>query len=205
MHLMPDKQACYPPSSEGADDAARITSASGVAWLMRCLASVALTITLSLCAAHAAQKSKFEEERLSAKGRVAYQRLFSADIFRVGGVGYSGETSEEELALYVLLSESEAIEALQSLVSDGSYEGGLYGLLGLSVTDVGKFNRAVEVYKSREPPPERRMSQSFIGLSAAKGKVIIQSGCIIEADDWLKVVSNIQSGRYDRILQKERG
>jgi hypothetical protein len=172
---------------------------------MNFIASVALTFIVGLCVAHAAQQAKFAEERLSPKGRAAYQKLFSADIFRVGSVGYSGETSEEELALYDLLSEEEAIEALESLVGDGSYEGGLYGLLGLSVTDVGKFNRAVEVYKSREPPAERRMSHSFAGLIVPPGKVATQSGCIIEADDWLKVVRNIQSGRYDRILQKERG
>ena len=167
------------------------------------LSSVAVALTLSLCVAHAAQKPKFDVERLSLKGRAAYQKLFTADIFRVGGVGYSGETSGEELALYDLLDESEAAEALRSLVSDGSYEGGLYGLLGLSITNVGEFNRAVEVYKSREQPPERRL-QSFVGLEVPKGQVTTQSGCIIGADDWLKVVNNIQSGRYDSALRKGR-
>jgi hypothetical protein len=113
---------------------------------------IAVALTLSLCVVHAARKSKFDVECLSPKGRAAYQKLFSADIFRVGGVGYSGETSEEELGWYDLLDESDAVEALKSLVGDGSYEGGLYGLLGLSITNVGEFNRAVEVYKSREQP-----------------------------------------------------
>jgi hypothetical protein len=167
------------------------------------LSLIAITITLNFCVARAVQKSDFDGERLSQKGRAAYQKLFSADIFRVGGVGYSGETSEEELALYDLLAEDAAIEALKSLVSDGSYEGGLYGLLGLSVTNVAEFNRAVEVYKSREQPPERRTSQSFVGLGIPQGSVTIQSGCIVKADDWLKIVSNIQSGRYDGILRKK--
>lgn len=161
-------------------------------------------LALSICVAQAHQKSKFSVERLSLKGRTAYQKLFAADIFRVGGVGYSGETSEEELALYDLLDEKESIEALKSLVSDGSYEGGLYGLLGLSVINVEEFNRTVEVYKSREQPPERIASQSFPGVIVPRGKVAIQLGCIISRDDWLKIVGNIQSGRYDRIVRKNR-
>ncbi len=167
------------------------------------LPAVTVALTLSLCFAHAARKSEFGVERLSPKGRAAYRKLFAADIFRVGGVGYSGETSGEELALYDLLDESCAAEALRSLVGEGSYEGGLYGLLGLSMTNVGEFNRAVEVYKSREQPPERRL-QSFAGLEVPKGQVTTQSGCLVGADDWLKVVGNIQSGRYDSALRKDR-
>lgn len=167
------------------------------------LTLIAIAIALSVCATHAAQTSDFNVEHLSPKGRAAYQKLLSADIFRIGGVGYSGETSEEELALYDVLDERDTIEALKSLVSDGSYEGALYGLLGLSITNVGEFNGAVEVYKSREQPPERRMSQSFAGLGVPKGKVATQSGCIVGADDWLKIVSHIQSGHYERMLRKK--
>src|SRR5687768_1066364 len=70
---------------------------------------------------------------LSPKGRVAYNKLLSACIFRVGGVGYSGETSKDELALYDLLEEKESVAALKNLVNVGTFEGGLYGLLGLSL------------------------------------------------------------------------
>ncbi len=143
------------------------------------LALIAAAFTLNFCFAYAAQKPKFDIERLSPKGQAAYQKLFSADIFRAGGVGYSGETSEEELALYDLLDGSEAVEALNNLVGNGSHEGGLYGLLGLSITNVGEFNRAVEVYKSRERPPGRRRSQPFAGLGVPKGQVATQSGCIV--------------------------
>ena len=78
----------------------------------------------------ASQSPEFKNEQLSPKGRAAFNKLFSACIFRIGGVGYSGETSKEELALYDLLEEEQAVQALRSLVSSGSYEGGLYGLLG---------------------------------------------------------------------------
>ena len=169
----------------------------------RCRALLTIAVILLFSTAHAVQKPQFDSEHLTPNGRVAYRELVSAEIFRVGGVGYSGETSEAELALYDLLEEQDAVEALKGLVSDGSYEGGLYGLLGLSVTNVGAFNRAVEVYKARKEPPERRL-QSFAGLDVPKGQVTTQSGCIVGADGWLKVVSNIQSGRYDGVLRKDK-
>jgi hypothetical protein len=198
-------EACRWLRSVAAGDAERYASTPGVTCMKGFLALILMAATLNFCVASAAQRSDFDVERLSPRGRAAYQKLVSADIFRVGGVGYSGETSEQELALYDLLDERDSCEALKSLVGGGSYEGGLYGLLGLSITNVGEFNRAVEVYKSREQPPERRMSEPFAGLGIPEGRVAIQSGCVVEADDWLKLVSNIQSGRYDRSLRKKRG
>lgn len=165
----------------------------------------AIAITLNVCVAYAGQKSEFNIEHLGLKGRAAYRKLFSAGIFRVGGVGYGGQTSEEELALYDLLAEKEVIEALKSLVNDASYEGGLYGLLGLSVTNVEEFNSAVEVYKSRLEPPARQMKEPFSDLTVGKGEVTTQSGCVILSYDWLKVVQNIQSGYYDKILMHRFG
>jgi hypothetical protein len=35
--------------------------------------------------------------------------------------------------------------------------------------------------------------QSFFGLSVPKGKVAIQSGCFLGAEDWLKIVGHIQA------------
>jgi hypothetical protein len=168
--------------------------------MKRTISFFIIATALNACVAQAAQKSDFGVGRLSEKGREAYGKLRAADVFRVGNVGYAGETSAEELALYDLLKEEEAVEALKGLVSDGSYEGGLYGLLGLSVTNVGEFNRAVEVYKSRERPPERRV-QSFAGVIVPEGYVVIQSGCIVSADGWRNVVTRIQSGHYDRLLR----
>lgn len=162
---------------------------------------VAIAISLNVCIAYAGQTSDSNIEHLSVKGRAAYHKLFSAGIFRVGGVGYSGETSAEELALYDLLAENEAVEALKSLVSDATYEGGLYGLLGLSIKNIEEFNRAVDVYKSRNEPPERETEEPFPGLRIRKGKVAIQSGCIIEDANWLKIVQDIQSGHYDYLVK----
>ena len=64
-------------------------------------ALIALAIALNFYAASADGGTDSGVEGFSPKGRAAYQKLLAADIFRVGGVGESGETSREELALYV--------------------------------------------------------------------------------------------------------
>lgn len=143
------------------------------------------------------QISSFNIDSLAPQGREAYQKLMIAEVFRVGGVGVGGETSEEELLLYDLLADKKAVPSLRSLVIDGSYEGALYGLLGLSISNVAEFNRAVDLYKSRSQPPERYM--------AKQGHVSVQQGCIISSDEWLKVVTGIQSGHYDKFLRKPGG
>jgi hypothetical protein len=73
-----------------------------------------------------AQTAEFNPEILSAKARIAYSKLAKACVFRVGGVGYGGQTSKEELALYDLLEDAHALDALRSLVKTGSYEGAKY-------------------------------------------------------------------------------
>jgi hypothetical protein len=143
---------------------------------------------------------EFSQERLSPKGKMAYSKLVAACIFRVGGVGYSGETSKEELAFYDLLDEAQALAALKTLVKSGSYEGGLYGLLGLSIKDHGEFNRAVEIYKARKERPEWQQTGSFECFRATGETVTTQSGCIIDTQPRQKMVTAIQSGHFDRFL-----
>ena len=148
----------------------------------------------------AAQSAEFRPVQLSPKGRVAFNKLFSACVFRIGGVGYAAQTSKEELALYDLLEEREAIEALKSLVATGSYEGGLYGLVGLSIRNHTEFNMAVEIYKARKQRPERQPTGSF-ECSLADGEMVAtQSGCLFSTEARDKVVTDIQSGRFDRLL-----
>ena len=149
------------------------------------------------------QSAEFKSEQLSPKGRAAFNKLFSACVFRIGGVGYSGATSKEELALYDLLEEEQAVQALRSLVSSGSYEGGLYGLLGLSIKNHCEFNRAVEVYKARKERPERQAPGSFECFVADGELVTTQSGCIISTESREKVVTSIQSGHFDKFLNRK--
>jgi len=126
-------------------------------------------------------------------------------VFSVGGVGYAGATFAEELALYDLLEEKDSVESLKSLVRDASFEGGLYGLLGLTITDVAEFNRAVEVYKARETPPPRKSKEPFSGINVSGNEVVTQSGCIVSTEDRMKLVASIQAGRFDKMLRPRKG
>jgi len=164
------------------------------------LSSIFLVGALLACIAQATPRVDFKRAQLSSKGRVAYDRLRSACIFRVGGVGWGGETSEEELALYQLLEERKAVEALRSLVIGGSYEGGLYGLLGLRLGSKKEFNRAVEIYNARKELPEWQTTSSFACFRATGDTVTTQSGCIISMESREEVVTGLRSGRYERLL-----
>ena len=165
----------------------------------------ALSLIIVIVALHGvalSQTSGFNREQLSATGKVAYDRLASACIFRIGSVGYSGSTPQEELALYDLLKEAKASEALKSLVATGSYEGGLYGLLGLSLTSNADFNRAVDIYKARTDHP--RVPQTMhCQIGGTPELVATQWGCIITTELRTKVVIAIQSGHYDRWVSAE--
>lgn len=156
---------------------------------------------LLLGTAAAAQSTDFHRVELTPKGRMAYDRLSSSCVFRIGGVGYSGETSGEELALYDLLEEKSAIEALKSLVTAGSYEGGLYGLLGLSLKNNGEFNRAVDIYKARKEVRPAQAKPFECNLSDTEEYVVTQSGCLLSTERRTEVVTKIQSGHYDSWLQ----
>ena len=84
------------------------------------LTALLIIVALFSVVTHATRSEVFRREQLSPKGQRVYNRLVSACIFRVGGVGYAGETSDEELALYDVLEEDQAIEALKSLVASGT-------------------------------------------------------------------------------------
>lgn len=162
-----------------------------------------MVVTLALFGAQpgSAQTADFNPEILSAKARVAYSKLAKTCVFRVGGVGYGAQTSNEELALYDLLEDARALEALHSLVKTGSYEGGLYGLVGLSIRDHGEFNLAVEIYKARKEQPVRPENGPIECLTLSSVETVTtQSGCIIGVEPRDKVVTAIQSGHYDRRL-----
>ena len=168
--------------------------------MKRFLTFIVITVALFGPQIGFAQTAEFNPEKLSANARIAYSKLAKACIFRVGGVGYTGQTSKEELALYDLLEDAHALDALQSLVKRGSYEGGLYGLLGLSIRDHRQFNLAVEVYKARKVRPKEHDTGLCEYIAVTDETVITQGGCIINVEQRDKIVTAIQSGRYDRML-----
>lgn len=167
--------------------------------MKRFLTFIVVTVALFGPQIGSAQTADFNPETLSERARIAYSKLANACVFRIGGVGYSGSTSKEELAMYDLLEDAHALEALHSLVKTASDEGGLYGLLGLSIRDHGEFNRAVEIYKARNERPERQES-SFECFGVAREMVTTQRGCIIGVERRDNIVTAIQSGHYDAML-----
>ena len=159
-----------------------------------------IMVVLLSAVAGTSQSIEFKPGQLTPKGRAAFTMLSSTCVFRVGSVGYASETPQEELALYDLLEEDQAIAALKSLVATGSYEGGLYGLLGLSIRNHTEFNRAVEVYKARKERPECQASGVVQWIRGDEETVRTQRGCIFSGESRNEVVRSIQSGRFDKIL-----
>src|SRR5687767_4402308 len=82
-----------------------------------------------------AQEVSFNPKTLSSSGERAYTQLLACEKFSIGHTGYSGERSNEEVALRILLKGKNAISALQSLTRSGTPEARLYGLVGLKVKD----------------------------------------------------------------------
>ncbi|HEY3038740.1 MAG TPA: hypothetical protein VGJ66_08385 [Pyrinomonadaceae bacterium] len=173
--------------------------------MRKALSSTVVFVALVSCIAAATQSGDFKRVQLTPRGRIAYNRLRSACIFGIGRVGYGGEISQEELALYQLLEEREAVEALKSLVTEGSYEGGLYGLLGLRLRGKEEFNRAVEIYNARKELPEWQTTGSFGCFRASGDTVTTMDGCIISTEPREKVVTSLQSGRYESLLAPKNG
>ena len=155
--------------------------------------------------AQAHRKPEFDDSRLSEAGRQAYQKLFGARVFRIGKV-YGSQISAEERALAVLLQEKEAVEALRSLISDASPEGGLYGLLGLRLKGVGAFEEEAIHYLSREGPPERALPPlKREDVVVPKGYVVTQNESGHEIRPKRYVVEAIGGGRYDEVFRKDGG
>lgn len=149
-------------------------------------------------------KDSFNVETLSQQGRAAYEKLLTSGLFAVGGVGYSENIFDDENALYDLLKEKAAVDALKSLVRQGTMEGGLYGLLGLSVINVEAFNQSVDVYKARTEFPTGRLPHEGMKVRQSRDWAATQIGCILFPEDRLKVVQEIQSGHYDKILDRRK-
>ena len=167
------------------------------------LASILLG--LAVPAVQGRQKLEFDLSRLSERGRVAYARLQGAVMFRIGPVGFAGETSLEELALQNLLYEGEAIEALRSLCRNATTAGTLYGLLGLRTLDIKAFEQEVRLYrdrsqqieKSSRPIPSEQIekrSQSFPYMEAGPGTVLTQTGCLVIPEQQESILRKLEMG-----------
>lgn len=106
-----------------------------------------LVIVLFLSTAVSAQDTAFDRTVLSEKGMQAYATLTTVPVFALGGIGYGGETSKGELALDILIEERAAVEAFKQLITEGTVEGGLYGVVGLKMLGCKCFDQEFQKYK----------------------------------------------------------
>jgi len=111
-----------------------------------------------------------------------WNTLKKAQWFALGGIGTAGTMSKEEGALRSLLREPNAASKLKALLSEGNLAGQCYALLGLYVLRVPPYQENFSRYKS----------------SDARVKTV--AGCMISEQSVSTVVSNIEAGRYDGML-----
>lgn len=137
--------------------------------------------------------------QLSPQGRQAYRLLLSSEIFHLGPIGWGGDISKEELALKQLLLEKNAVEAFNELARKGSYEGGLYGLVGLHLSAPKEFDAALLSYESKGEPPARRLNSYSYLLKP--GEIVAGHGCVTSNQNWHEVISRIKSGSYDQMVK----
>lgn len=161
---------------------------------------VGLILSLVILSIQAMAQSKgFSQFVLSAKGQEAYQQLLKVELFAFGGVGFAGGISKGETALDTLVKEKEAIGAFRSLISSGSPEGGLYGLVGLKMLKCDCFYDAFLDYKSLAERAEKEETPSADGkidfeVLTEKASVRRMSGCMLFHEKRLKVAEDIEKG-----------
>ena len=162
---------------------------------------------LTVQAIQGGQTLEFDMSRLSEKGREAYFRLQSAIMFRLGPVGFTGETSPEELALQSLLSEGDAVESLRSLCRSGTAAGSLYGLMGLRKRDIRVFKEELQLYRDRleqiEKSPQPASSEQigkrqlpFPSMQAGPGTILTQQGCLVIPEQQESILRKLEWGIY---------
>lgn len=111
--------------------------------------------------------------------------LQKAGSFAMGGVGVAGTMSAGESALRQILSGTEAVSKLESLISSASPAGQLYALLGLRSKNRAAYERALEKLKSVD------------------AKVETARGCMLQQESFRDLVKEIDRGGYDTYLSRE--
>jgi len=182
--------------------------------MRRNLALWILALALTASTAHPQRQIDFNTSSLDQKSRLAYQKLFTVQVFRLGSVGYGGVIADEEISLRTLLKEKKAVEVLESLVNGASPEGKLYGLLGLRFKNNAAYRRALFRLKASNGPPERSSIFGIKDISKVtdgkvpevgrvpQGEVVTESGDLMERKGWQEALGVIDAGRYDKFLRR---
>lgn len=111
-----------------------------------------------------AEENKFDPEKLSSKGKIAYEKLLTTNEFDEPLISEGEDLSENIESFNLLLDEKLADEAYKSLLNEANMVGQLYALCAIYYTDHEFFKKAVEKYKESEIYVERKVGEmKFMG------------------------------------------
>lgn len=104
--------------------------------------------------------------------------LENAGQFTVGGVGFAGIPSKEELAFRAVLKGEEARAGFLALTSSATTAGRLYGLLGLKLLKDPEFEKRFTAFKASEEPVQS------------------MEGCVVTHKTAGEIATAIEKGKY---------
>ncbi|NJM52462.1 MAG: hypothetical protein HC846_03135 [Blastocatellia bacterium] len=105
---------------------------------------------------------EFDKEKLTERGKSAYETLLATEVFTLQGFGAAAAPHRSTAALIDLLKEKQAEKALQSVVRNARNEGKIYALLGLQVIKSKRFADDFKIYKKISAEDEQ-IEVCFIG------------------------------------------
>jgi hypothetical protein len=106
---------------------------------IRCTLLLILAASFVLFSANAAEPSP-------------YSRVRSARHFTIGGVGFTGVKSQEELAMRTIRDSPRAQERLRSLLEESTPAGQMYALFALRQLSPADYPALAEPFRSRSSP-----------------------------------------------------
>lgn len=106
----------------------------------------------------------------------AYETVKKAEVFTIGGVGFTGRPSREELAFRELLTQPRAQARLEKLLAEASLAGQLYALLGLRQADPKAFSAALPRYRDSKAPVQTMEGCNMFKTDAATISRRIEKG-----------------------------
>ena len=163
--------------------------------MRRAIAFAWILLGLSVPGVAGCQSLEFNLQLLSERGRGAYATLHGAIMFRIGAVGFMGETSPEELALRDLVNDVEAIPALRSLCRNATTAGRLYALLGLRIRDINAFQEEALLSRDSSEHKEKSPTDS-LAIEDGPGAVLTQTGCLVIPEQQESILRKIEVGVY---------
>ena len=118
-------------------------------------------------------------------GQAVSHPLEIAKVFALGGVGFAGTTSQEELAFksILVLPSDTAKQRFERLYSSGNPQAMSYALAGMRKLD------------------RKRYAELIVSARTSNATVHTMSGCIMTNEKLRKIADELDSGKYDTWLR----